>query len=78
MPNIGDEIRGKDLDKITYKAKRLYVWVKCPYCLEERWAQKKSSWDSGNNKTRLCPSCNTNRARTFRLNPEKAAKEERI
>ena len=79
MPNIGDEIRGKDIGKINCKAERfLYVWVKCPQCLEERWAQKKSSWDSGNNKTRVCLSCNINRAKTFRLNPETAAKEGRI
>jgi formylmethanofuran dehydrogenase subunit E len=73
MPNIGDEIRGKEIGKEGHNAERvLYVWVKCPHCLEERWAQKKSPL---NNKSRLCLPCNKNNASTFNLHPIKPAKE---
>jgi len=79
MPNIGDEIRGKELGKVGRNAERLiHVWVKCPYCSAERWVQKKSAINPVNNKSRLCPLCAKNKAKTFRLNPEKAAKEGRI
>jgi len=79
MPNIGDEIRGKEIGKVADSAKRqLHVWVRCPYCLKERWAQKKSSWNRMSNRTRLCILCARNNAKTFRINPRKAAEEGRI
>ena len=67
MPNIGDEIRGKEIGKIGKRTVEMqkFVWVGCPDCKEERWTQKK-------------PVFSINHAKQFRLNPEKAAKEGRI
>ena len=79
LPNIGDEIRGKDIGKVGYNAERLkHVWVKCPNCLEERWAQKKSTLIAVGNRIRLCAPCVKNTAKTFRINPSKEAEEGRI
>ena len=77
MPNIGDEIRGKEIGKIGSRniEMQMHVWVRCPDCDEERWTQKKSAV---NNITRYCPKCTINRASHFRINPEKAAKDGRI
>jgi len=78
MPNIGDEIRGKEIGKSSVAARSLFVWVHCPDCDEERWTQKKSAQNPVNNITRYCPQCAIHRASHFRINPEKAAKEGRI
>lgn len=80
MPNIGDELRGKEIGKTSNRAieKQIHVWVQCPNCLEERWVAKKSSLNPVNNRSRLCPSCAVENAKKFRINPEKAAKEGRI
>ena len=78
MPTIGDEIRGKDIGKSSAAARSIFVWVHCPDCKEERWTQKKSSFNPVNNITRCCSQCAINRAKHFYINPEKAAKEGRI
>ena len=76
MPNIGDEIRGEELGKESSSAKQLiYVWVKCPHCLEERWTQKKSELNPANNRTRLCLLCVRNNARTFSIHTHEVIKE---
>ena len=80
MPNIGDEIRGKELGKIGSRnvEMQMFVWVWCPDCKEERWTQKKSVFNPVNNTMRCCSQCAINRAKRFHINPEKAAKEGRI
>ena len=80
MPNIGDEIRGKEIGKTGSRniELQMHVWLRCPHCLDERWAQKKSAINPVNNKSRLCPLCTKNNAKKFRINPAKAAKEGRI
>ena len=80
MPNIGDEIRGKEIGKMGSRniEMQMHVWVRCPDCDEERWTQKKSAQNPVNNITRYCPQCAIHRASHFRINPEKAAKEGRI
>ena len=80
MPNIGDEIRGKELGKKGSRnvEMQIFVWVWCPDCKEERWAYRKSALNPVTNTTRCCSQCAINRARHFRLNPEKAAKGGRI
>ena len=80
MPNIGDEIRGKEIGKIGKRNVEMqkFVWVRCPDCKEERWTQKKPVFNPVNNTSRRCYRCAINHAKQFRLNPEKAAKEGRI
>ena len=80
MPNIGDETRGKEIGKVGSRNVEMqkHVWVRCPICSNERWAQKKSTINPVNNRSRLCPPCTLLNAKTFRLNTEKAAKEGRI
>ncbi|MAH46712.1 hypothetical protein CMI37_12855 [Candidatus Pacearchaeota archaeon] len=78
MPTIGDEIHGKDIGRSGSSARGIFVWVHCPVCTEERWTQKKSSYNPVNNATRRCSKCAIKLAKQFRINPEKAALEGRI
>lgn len=63
MPNIGDEIRASEIGK---EGQRIFVWVQCPKCYEERWAIKKSSpYQRSGNSKRLCRPCTTKNASKF-------------
>ena len=78
MPIIGDELKGKEIGyENTSTARTMFVWVQCVGCEVERWARK--NWTNPtNNKHRLCSPCAIKQAKTFRLNPEKAAIDGRI
>lgn len=52
MPEIGEEIRAEAIGKPGGGKK--YLWVVCPVCREERWANKSSTLSS---KSRLCKNC---------------------
>ena len=63
MLTIGDEIRASEIGK---EGQRIFVWVECPVCREERWAIKKSSpYQKSANTKRLCRPCTTKNASKF-------------
>ena len=63
MPTIGDEIRASEIGK---EGQRIFVWVGCPTCSEERWAIRKSSpYQKSANTKRLCRPCTTKNASKF-------------
>ncbi len=67
MPNIGDEILASEIGRT---GKRLFVWVRCPVCTEERWVGRKSSpYAAQSNTKRLCRQCTINQAKRFVLKP---------
>ena len=70
MPKLGDEIYG---DKIGKSKRTKYTWVICKICNEERWSIRHRF----QGLAKQCPSCNLKAAKTWRINPEKAMKEER-
>ena len=49
MPEVGE------IKQVYYKESRRHIWVRCPVCQQERWAQERSYIAGG--KTGLCLDC---------------------
>ena len=69
MPALGDKARGDSLGKTGPGAATYWVFVECPICKVQRWAQPKGSYQQALNRTRHC-TVHARQARRYNFNLE--------